>query len=110
MNTKPIVKLAEKLQRFLETLKGKFIRVNESICFSELENFDRHSTIESYCKFQVEGTGWQFSGGHFHIYSEDARWAISTTNLENIEFIENGVEVLERYENHTLRKTKIVIL
>ena len=110
MNTRPIVKLAEKLQGFLEALKGKSIRVSESLCFSELENFDRHSTLESYCKFQVESTGWQFSGGHFHIYSSDARWAISTTNLEKVESIENGIEVLERYEKHTLRKTKIVIL
>lgn len=110
MNTNPLVTLAEQLQEFLETLEGKSIRVNESLCFSELENFDRHSTLESYYKFDVESTGWQFSGGHFHIYGKEARCAISTTNLESVELVENGVEVLERYEKHTLRKTKITVV
>lgn len=110
MNINPLIEAVEKLQDFLETLEGKVIRVNESLCFSELENFDRHSTLESYYKFEVEKTVWQFSGGHFHIYGKEARWAISTTNLESVELTENGIKVLERYEKHTLRKTQITVL
>jgi hypothetical protein len=110
MSTNLIVEKIEGLQAFLGSLEGKVVRVNESICFSALENFDRHSTIDSYFKFTVEKSGWQFSGGHFHLYGENEKYAISTKQLEAIKQIDSGMEILERYEKHTLRKTTITII
>ena len=107
MDPKERVELIGRMASALEQLEGETIEIAESISRDEKREFDRHCTIVNQFQFVVKNVGWQMSGGHFYLHGEVSQYGIQTGQVISFTAAAQEITIMEKYESHTIRKTKI---
>lgn len=104
-------KRAIALGEFIETLKGKRVRVIQLISWRPGSGFERHSTVRSDLSFLVTDTMWVMSGGHYVLYGEkEFQYSIGTTMLRGLQVVGNKVEATEIYGDGAERRSTVEVV
>ncbi|MFZ0544550.1 MAG: hypothetical protein WAM60_03895 [Candidatus Promineifilaceae bacterium] len=97
----------DKLVQLAHSYIGKSIKVDESISRSrEIGQHNRHFATHTYFSFTVEDVFVAFSGAQLMLLGTNARYGISLDSIVSFKD-ENGLEIVEHFEQKTERRTRI---
>ncbi len=105
LNVEEIHELCEAVRLFEE----KTITVYESLTCDRREGHNRHFTTYTSFSFHVGRVGIAISGAQLIFSGAQCCYGIGVDNVVSFEKIENGLEIVEQFEQKTERLTTIKI-